>query len=63
MFSIELSRAIAPDREREVEEAQRRRRLLDVVESGVPERATDRARTSRRASPTGSSDTAFGRAF
>ena len=42
MFSLELSRAISADRQRQVEDALRQRRLLEAV------RATDQAEDGHR---------------
>ncbi len=54
MFSLELSRAISADRQRQIERALDQRRLLDSLALGTPRQADDGQHPGGRTTQPGS---------
>jgi hypothetical protein len=54
MFSLELSRAISADRQRQIERALHQRRLLDSLALGTTQQAEDGQHPGGRATQPGS---------
>ncbi len=55
MFDLELSRAIYAERQRQIEQALRRRRLLDSIAVREPSRTSDGSRPDGRDQRAGTS--------